>query len=141
MASLEEMGRAWGDPQVCLGRELTKLHEEILRGTASAVAAILAKRPGIKGEIAVAAAPSPQRCPPARRSCRRAVPTGSPSTTTPPPANEPARRPRPRPRQDVRGHTEVARLSLKALKGLFRAETTSPPSTASPSTDRGEMVG
>ena len=40
------------------GRELTKLHEEVLRGTASAVAALLAKRPGIKGEIAVAAAPS-----------------------------------------------------------------------------------
>ena len=58
MASLEEMGRAWGDPQVCLGREMTKLHEEVLRGTASAVAALLAKRPGIKGEIAVAAAPS-----------------------------------------------------------------------------------
>ena len=58
VASLEEMARAWGDPKVCLGRELTKLHEELLRGPASAVAAILAKRPGIKGEIAVAAAPS-----------------------------------------------------------------------------------
>ncbi|MBK8598156.1 MAG: 16S rRNA (cytidine(1402)-2'-O)-methyltransferase [Holophagales bacterium] len=58
VASLEEMARAWGDPQVCLGRELTKLHEEVLRGTASAVAALLARRPGIKGEIAVAAAPS-----------------------------------------------------------------------------------
>lgn len=57
VASLEEMARAWGNPAVCLGRELTKLHEEILRGTASAVAALLAKRPGIKGEIAVAAAP------------------------------------------------------------------------------------
>jgi 16S rRNA (cytidine1402-2'-O)-methyltransferase len=58
VASLEEMARAWGDPQVCLGREMTKLHEEVLRGSASAVAALLAKRPGIKGEIAVAAAPS-----------------------------------------------------------------------------------
>ncbi|MCL4807599.1 MAG: 16S rRNA (cytidine(1402)-2'-O)-methyltransferase [Thermoanaerobaculia bacterium] len=58
VASLEEMARAWGDPRVCLGRELTKLHEEVLRGTASAVAALLGKRPGIKGEIAVAAAPS-----------------------------------------------------------------------------------
>jgi len=58
VASLEEMARAWGDPGVCLGRELTKLHEEILRGTASSVAALLGDRPGIKGEIAVAAAPS-----------------------------------------------------------------------------------
>ena len=58
VASLEEMARAWGDPQVCLGREMTKLHEEVLRGAASSVAAVLAKRPGIKGEIAVAAAPS-----------------------------------------------------------------------------------
>ena len=52
------MARAWGDPRVCLGRELTKLHEEVLRGTASSVAALLGKRPGVKGEIAVAAAPS-----------------------------------------------------------------------------------
>jgi 16S rRNA (cytidine1402-2'-O)-methyltransferase len=58
VASLEEMARAWGDPKVCLGREMTKLHEEVLRGTASSVASLLAKRPGIKGEIAVAAAPS-----------------------------------------------------------------------------------
>jgi len=57
VVSLEEMARAWGDPPVCLGRELTKLHEEVLRGPASAVAALLARRPGIKGEIAVAAAP------------------------------------------------------------------------------------
>lgn len=56
--SLEEMARAWGDPEVCLGRELTKLHEEVLRGTASTVAALLGKRPGVKGEIAIAAAPS-----------------------------------------------------------------------------------
>jgi len=58
VASLGEMARAWGDPKVCLGRELTKLHEEVLRGTASSIAALLAKRPGIKGEIVVAASPS-----------------------------------------------------------------------------------
>ena len=56
--SLEEMARAWGDPKVCLGRELTKLHEEVLRGTASSVASLLGKRPGVKGEIAISAAPS-----------------------------------------------------------------------------------
>ncbi len=56
--SLREMAAAWGDPKVCLGRELTKLHEEVLRGYASAVAELLAHRPGVKGEIAIAAAPA-----------------------------------------------------------------------------------
>ncbi|HQN08923.1 MAG TPA: 16S rRNA (cytidine(1402)-2'-O)-methyltransferase [Thermoanaerobaculia bacterium] len=56
--SLEEMARAWGDPRVCLGRELTKLHEEVLRGTAASVAALLGRRPGVKGEIVIAAAPA-----------------------------------------------------------------------------------
>ncbi len=78
VASLEEMGRAWGDPQVCLGRELTKLHEEILRGTASAVAAILAKRPGIKGEIAVAAAPSAAAVPTGPSELPEGGPDGEP---------------------------------------------------------------
>jgi 16S rRNA (cytidine1402-2'-O)-methyltransferase len=56
--SLREMAAAWGDPRVCLGRELTKLHEEVLRGSASAVAGLLSRRPGVKGEIAIAAAPA-----------------------------------------------------------------------------------
>lgn len=56
--SLREMAAAWGDPRVCLGRELTKLHEEVLRGSASSVAELLARRPGVKGEIALAAAPA-----------------------------------------------------------------------------------
>ena len=78
VASLEEMGRAWGDPQVCLGREMTKLHEEILRGTASAVAAVLAKRPGIKGEIAVAAAPSAAAVPTGPSELPEGGPDGEP---------------------------------------------------------------
>jgi Predicted methyltransferases len=56
--SLREMAAAWGDPKVCLGRELTKMHEEVLRGSASAVAGLLSRRPGVKGEIAIAAAPA-----------------------------------------------------------------------------------
>jgi 16S rRNA (cytidine1402-2'-O)-methyltransferase len=56
VASLSEMAAAWGDPEVAVGRELTKIHEEILRGRASAVAALLAARPGIKGEFAIAVA-------------------------------------------------------------------------------------
>ncbi len=56
--SLREMAAAWGDPPVALGRELTQLHEEVLRGTASSVAEALAARPGVKGEIVVAVAAS-----------------------------------------------------------------------------------
>jgi 16S rRNA (cytidine1402-2'-O)-methyltransferase len=56
--SLGALAKAWGDPPVVLGRELTKLHEEVLRGSASDVARALAARPGVKGEIVIAAAAS-----------------------------------------------------------------------------------
>lgn len=52
--SLAALAAAWGDPDVVVGRELTKLHEEILRGRASEIAGLLAARPGVKGELAVA---------------------------------------------------------------------------------------
>ena len=57
--SLEALATAWGDPPVALGRELTKLHEEVLRGRASEVARTLAARPAVKGEIVIAVAPAP----------------------------------------------------------------------------------
>ena len=56
--SLDALSRAWGDPPVVLGRELTKVHEEVLRGRASAIARVLAARPAIKGEVVLAVAPS-----------------------------------------------------------------------------------
>ncbi len=56
--SLEALAAAWGDPPVVLGRELTKVHEELLRGSATAVARTLAARPSVKGEISLAVAPS-----------------------------------------------------------------------------------
>ena len=55
--SLRALAAAWGDPEVAVGRELTKVHEEILRGRASAVAALLAARAGIKGEFVLSVAP------------------------------------------------------------------------------------
>ena len=55
--SLRALAAAWGDPEIAAGRELTKLHEEILRGRAADVASRLAARPGIKGEFAIAVAP------------------------------------------------------------------------------------
>ena len=57
LASLADALAELGDRPAAIGRELTKLHEEILRGKASEVAALLAKRPSIKGEFVVAAAP------------------------------------------------------------------------------------
>jgi len=41
------------DRRICVGREMTKVHEEFLSGTASEVREILASRPEVKGEIAV----------------------------------------------------------------------------------------
>lgn len=41
---------AWGDRRCCVARELTKLHEEYLRGPVSEVAARLQEK-GVKGEI------------------------------------------------------------------------------------------
>lgn len=70
VASLEALAAAWGDPEVAVGRELTKLHEEILRGRASVVAALFEARPGIRGEFVVAVTPqAPQE--PDRSSSRR----------------------------------------------------------------------
>ncbi len=56
--SLRALAAAWGDPEVAVGRELTKVHEEILRGRATEVATTLAERPGVKGELALAVAPN-----------------------------------------------------------------------------------
>jgi 16S rRNA (cytidine1402-2'-O)-methyltransferase len=45
---------ALGEVPVCLGRELTKIHEELLRGTPSRLIQELSGRPRIQGEIALA---------------------------------------------------------------------------------------
>lgn len=42
-----------GAREVVIARELTKLHEEFLRGTAAEVHARLSERPAIRGEITV----------------------------------------------------------------------------------------
>jgi 16S rRNA (cytidine1402-2'-O)-methyltransferase len=49
--TLAEMAEIFGNAPVVLGRELTKIHEEFLRGSAGAILEQLAKRPSIKGEI------------------------------------------------------------------------------------------
>jgi 16S rRNA (cytidine1402-2'-O)-methyltransferase len=49
--ALDDVAEVMGPRPVVVARELTKLHEEFLRGTAGEVRAQLAARPAVKGEI------------------------------------------------------------------------------------------
>jgi 16S rRNA (cytidine1402-2'-O)-methyltransferase len=51
LESLRDVEQTMGDPPVAAGREVTKLHEEFLRGKASEVRASLAGRQQILGEF------------------------------------------------------------------------------------------
>jgi 16S rRNA (cytidine1402-2'-O)-methyltransferase len=52
LETLEDIERIFGAGRpVVVARELTKLHEEFLRGTASEVRVVLASRAAVKGEI------------------------------------------------------------------------------------------
>jgi 16S rRNA (cytidine1402-2'-O)-methyltransferase len=51
--ALEDIDAILGPRPLVLARELTKLHEEFLRGTAAELRAILEQRPSIKGEFVV----------------------------------------------------------------------------------------
>lgn len=51
LASLDDALAELGDRPAAAGRELTKLHEEILRGRLSEIRARLAERPALKGEF------------------------------------------------------------------------------------------
>lgn len=53
LESLQDVEEVMGDPPVVAARELTKLHEEFLRGPASVVRATLAARDSVKGEFTV----------------------------------------------------------------------------------------
>lgn len=53
---LEDVLKVCGDRPVAIGREVTKVHEEFLRGMVSEVLAAVKKRP-LKGEITVAVGP------------------------------------------------------------------------------------
>ncbi|MCZ6507847.1 MAG: 16S rRNA (cytidine(1402)-2'-O)-methyltransferase [Acidobacteria bacterium] len=56
-ASLEAAAEVLDERPVVLCRELTKLHEEVLRGTASTIADHLEQRASIKGEIVLVIGP------------------------------------------------------------------------------------
>ncbi len=57
LETLDDIGAAFGDRPVVIARELTKLHEEFLRGSARELRVQIAGRPSIKGEITVLIAP------------------------------------------------------------------------------------
>lgn len=50
-STLRDLRSALGDRRVVVARELTKLHQEILRGTLDDVASAIDERGGVKGEI------------------------------------------------------------------------------------------
>jgi 16S rRNA (cytidine1402-2'-O)-methyltransferase len=51
LEALEEIQATYGGRPVVVAREITKIHEEFLRGTAGEIRAALASRPRVKGEI------------------------------------------------------------------------------------------
>ena len=55
--ALADINQALGTRQVAMARELTKLHEEVLRGTALEIHATLSARESVKGEICIVIAP------------------------------------------------------------------------------------
>lgn len=56
-ALLNDLEEIAPDAQVVLGRELTKIHEEVLKGSAAGLAEIFRLRQSIKGEFVIAIAP------------------------------------------------------------------------------------
>jgi 16S rRNA (cytidine1402-2'-O)-methyltransferase len=63
--ALDDIAQVLGDRPVAATRELTKLHEEVLRGTARNIHDMLAARPSIKGEFALVIGAAPENDQPA----------------------------------------------------------------------------
>ena len=57
VATLAEIETAWPGRKIVVTRELTKLHEEVLRGSAGELRESLAARAAVKGEVTVIAGP------------------------------------------------------------------------------------
>lgn len=55
--SLAAMEQVLGDRSACVARELTKLHEEVRRGTLSELSAFYGSQPAPRGEVVVVVAP------------------------------------------------------------------------------------
>jgi 16S rRNA (cytidine1402-2'-O)-methyltransferase len=63
VASLANISAVLGERDIAVLRELTKLHEEALRGKVSDVAAVLGARETIKGEITLVVGPAAEESP------------------------------------------------------------------------------
>ena len=61
--ALEDIATVMGSRPVVIARELTKLHEEFLRGTAAQIRETLSARPSVKGEFTVLIGKMPDRKP------------------------------------------------------------------------------
>lgn len=59
LESLADIAAARRDPEVAAARELTKMHEEFIRGKASEVHAVLAARDMVRGEFTLVVGPAP----------------------------------------------------------------------------------
>ena len=59
-AFLAELLTVFGDRQAVLSRELTKFHEEFLRGRISEILSVLSRRPSVKGECTLLVIGRPQ---------------------------------------------------------------------------------
>ncbi len=51
--ALEDIAKVLGDRPLSVSREISKLHEETLRGTAAKIASVLSAKPSIKGEFVI----------------------------------------------------------------------------------------
>lgn len=71
LATLGELARAAGERPVVVARELTKVHEEFVRGTAEEVHRELTARGEVKGEIVVLLSPRPTSPRPAAEGAER----------------------------------------------------------------------
>jgi 16S rRNA (cytidine1402-2'-O)-methyltransferase len=56
-ATLGDLAAVLGERDTVIAREITKLHEEVLSGTPSELAAAIAARGGLKGELCLLVAP------------------------------------------------------------------------------------
>ena len=63
--TLAEVGEIFGTRPIAVARELTKLHEEVLRGTAADIHQVLSSRDSVKGEIVLVIGPHDDAAEPA----------------------------------------------------------------------------
>jgi 16S rRNA (cytidine1402-2'-O)-methyltransferase len=65
LGALDDIAAVLGDRRLVVAREMTKLHEEFLRGTAAEIRAALASRPAVQGEMTIVVSGAANRAPPA----------------------------------------------------------------------------